>query len=80
MVGNVGLSKHLKVLNLRANGIGNDCSEAICDLVDMNIHLEEFYIGRNFLTARTAEKMFGILAKNKNIRVLDYSHNNLGED
>lgn len=38
------------------------------------------YLGKNFLTAKTGVRIFAGLAKNKNIKVFDYSLNNLGED
>ncbi len=72
------MSRHLRVLNLRANGISLDCTNSICDLIEMETHLEELYLGRNFLTSKAGDKIFSILSKNKNIKVFDYSLNNLG--
>lgn len=68
------------MLNLRANGIAVDCTYSLCELIDMETHLEELYIGRNFLTSTAGKRIFEVLATNKNIKVFDYSLNNLGDD
>lgn len=68
------------MLNIRANGIAMDCAYALCELIDMETHLEELYIGRNFLTAAAGQRIFDVLVTNKNIKVFDYSLNNLGDD
>lgn len=65
---------------MRANGIAVDCADALCELIDMETHLEELYLGRNFLTASAGQRIFDVLAGNKNLKVLDYSLNNLGDD
>ena len=80
LVWNVAISKHLRVLNLRGKGIGADCTDSICELIDLETVLEQFYIGTNFLTAKSGARIFDLMSKNKNIKVFDYSLNNLGED
>lgn len=78
LVESISISKHLRVLNLRSNGITNDCTDYLCDLIDADTHLEELYLGKNFITAKSATRIFTNLTKNKNLKVLDYSLNNLG--
>lgn len=46
-------SKHLKVLNLRGNGIGSNCANVIGELIDKETGLEELYIGSNFINDGT---------------------------
>jgi hypothetical protein len=41
--------------------------------------LEQLYIGTNYLSGKAGEKIFGLLASNKVLRVLDYSLNQLGD-
>lgn len=80
LVESISISKHLRVLNLRSNGITSDCADSLCDLIESDTHLEELYLGKNFVTAKSAVRIFTNLTKNKNIKVFDYSLNNLGED
>jgi Ran GTPase-activating protein (RanGAP) involved in mRNA processing and transport len=42
--------------------------------------LEELYIGTNYLSSKVGEKIFGLIAGNKTLKVLDYSMNQLGDN
>ncbi len=48
-------------------------------MIDKGSALEELYIGSNFITSKSGERIFSCLANNKSIKVFDYSLNHLGD-
>lgn len=77
---NARYSKHIRRLDLRHNKLGLGCLEAMLELLEKTQTLEELYIGGNYLTGKTGEKVFNTVVKNKSLRVFDYSLNQLGDD
>ena len=77
---NARYSKHLRRLDLRSNRLGLGCLDSLAELVEKSTTLEELYIGGNFLSGKSSEKIFNSLVRNKYLRVFDYSFNQLGDD
>lgn len=47
-------------------------------MIEKSTTLEQLYIGSNYLSNKLGERVFGALATNKYVKVLDYSLNQLG--
>lgn len=73
-------SKHIRKLDLRSNRLGTGCLESLIELLEKSTSLEELYIGGNYLSGKSGEKVFNCLQSNKYLRVFDYSFNQLGDD
>jgi NLR family CARD domain-containing protein 3 len=76
---NARYSKHLRRLNLSKNKLTPACLDALADMIEKSSTLEQLYIGTNYLSGKAGERIFGLLAGNKVLRVFDYSLNQLGD-
>ncbi len=72
-------SNHLIKLNLCKNKLNLSCLDALSELIQKSTVMEQLYIGTNYLSGKAGEKIFSLLGGNKNLKVLDYSLNQLGD-
>lgn len=73
-------SKYIRRLDLRHNKLGTACLDSLAQLIEHSTTLEELYIGGNYLSGRSGEKIFNNLTQNKSMRVFDYSLSQLGDE
>lgn len=77
---NARYSKHIRRIDLRHNKLGAACTESLVEMLDKSTTLEELYIGGNYLSGRSGEKIFNKISQNKTLRVFDYSFSQLGDE
>ena len=70
----------LKRLNLSNNSLGYVCFSDLAEAMEVNESLEKLALGWNNGTHKSAIAIAHIIKKSKSLKVLDISHDDLGDD